>query len=182
MCASAEAGGEGTDLTDATAADGLRWLMPRDVRSDNAGRRPPEMRRSCQPKAVGCGAGPDNLCLATDAFCSCDKRKLEKTMTKDPIFPEEELLNELMELYQESERPLTREQLIRGLLETDWDSDEVCVATGLYEEIIAKGIAAPRQIDAALDGYADAVAKGEARKMTHYEWLKTTFVDPTKLQ
>jgi hypothetical protein len=40
-------------------------------------------------------------------------------MTKDLIFPEEELLNELMELYQESERPLTREQLIRGLLETD---------------------------------------------------------------
>jgi hypothetical protein len=35
-------------------------------------------------------------------------------MTKDLIFPEEELLNELMELYQESERPLTREQLIRG--------------------------------------------------------------------
>jgi hypothetical protein len=58
----------------------------------------------------------------------------------------------------------------------------VCVTTELYEEIIAKGMATPRQIDAALDGYVDAVAKEEAKKMTHYEWLKTTFVDPTKLQ
>jgi hypothetical protein len=79
MCASAEAGGEGMDLTDATAADGLRWLRPRDVRSDSAGRRPPEMRRSCQPKAIGCGGGPDNLCLATDAFCSCDNSENSKT-------------------------------------------------------------------------------------------------------
>jgi hypothetical protein len=69
MCASAAVDGEGMDLTDATAADGLQLLRPRDVRSDNAGRRPPEMRRSRQPKAVGCGGGPDNLCSATDAFC-----------------------------------------------------------------------------------------------------------------
>ena len=79
MGASAEAGGEGTDVTDATSTDGLRWLRPRDVRSDNAGRRPPEMRRSCQPNAVGCGGGPDNLCLATDAFCSCDNSENNKT-------------------------------------------------------------------------------------------------------
>ena len=68
MCTSVERGGEGTDFTDATAADGLWWLRPRDVRSDSADRRPPEMRRSCQPKAFGCDRGPDNLCLATDAF------------------------------------------------------------------------------------------------------------------
>jgi hypothetical protein len=68
-----------TDLTDGTAADGLRLLRPRDVRSDNAGRRPPEMRRSCQRKAVGYGGGPDNLCLATDAFCSCDNSENNKT-------------------------------------------------------------------------------------------------------
>ena len=103
-------------------------------------------------------------------------------MTMDPILLGEELLNELMELNQESERPLTPEQLIRGLLETDWDSDEVRVALELYEEIVAKGIATPRQIDAALDRHADAVAKGKAKKMTHYEWLKATFVDPTRLQ
>jgi hypothetical protein len=51
----------------------------------------------------------------------------------------------------------------------------------LYEEIVAKGIATPRQIDAALYRDADAVAKGEAKKMTHYESLKTTFVDSTRL-
>src|SRR6516164_7293743 len=68
-----------TDLTDATAGDGFRWLRPRDVRSDNAGRRPPEMRRSCQPKAVGCGGSPDNLCLVTDAFCYCDNSENIKT-------------------------------------------------------------------------------------------------------
>jgi hypothetical protein len=90
-------------------------------------------------------------------------------MTKTPIFPEEELLNELMEPNQESERPLTRERLIRGLLETDWDSDEVRVATELSKEIIAKGIATPRQIDAVLNRYVDPVAKPEAKKMTQYE-------------
>jgi hypothetical protein len=52
-------------------------------------------------------------------------------------------------------------------------------ALELYEEIVAKGLATPRQIDAALDRHADAFAKGEAQKLTHYEWLKTTFVDPT---
>jgi hypothetical protein len=104
------------------------------------------------------------------------------TKTKDPIFPGEELLNELMEFNQENERPLPPEQLIGILLEIDWDSDEVRVALELYEEIVAKDIATPRQIDAALDKHADAVAKGEAKKMTHYEWLKTTFVDPTRLQ
>src|SRR5215831_17589570 len=31
VCASAEADGEGTDLTEATTADGLRWLGPRDA-------------------------------------------------------------------------------------------------------------------------------------------------------
>jgi hypothetical protein len=93
----------------------------------------------------------------------------------------EELLNELMELNQENERPLPSEQLIRTFLGIDWNSDEVCVAMELYEEIVAKGIATPRQIDAALDRHADAVAKGEAKKMTHYEWLKTTFVDPARL-
>ena len=36
MRASAEASGEGMD---ATAADELQWLRPRDVRSDSAGRR-----------------------------------------------------------------------------------------------------------------------------------------------
>jgi hypothetical protein len=102
--------------------------------------------------------------------------------TKNPVSPGEELLNELMELDQENERPLLPEQLIHGLLEIDWDSDEVRIALELYEEIIAKGFARPRQIDAALDRYADAVAKGQARKMTHYEWLKTTFVDPTSFQ
>ena len=106
----------------------------------------------------------------------------EKTMTKDPILPEEELLNELMEINQENERPLAREQLIRALLEIDWDSDEVRIAAELYEDIVAKGMATARQIDAALDGYADAVAKGKAKKMTQYEWLKITFVDPTRFQ
>jgi hypothetical protein len=52
----------------------------------------------------------------------------------------------------------------------------------LYSEIIAKGFATPRQIDAALDRHGDALAKGEAKEMTHYEWLKTTFVDPTRFQ
>jgi hypothetical protein len=33
-------------------------------------------------------------------------------MTKNPIFPEEELLNELMEINQENERPLPPEQMI----------------------------------------------------------------------
>jgi hypothetical protein len=69
ICASAEAGGEGTD---ATAADGSWWLKPRDVRNDSAGRRP-------SPKAVGCRGGPDNLCLATDAFCSCDNSENNRT-------------------------------------------------------------------------------------------------------
>jgi hypothetical protein len=100
-------------------------------------------------------------------------------MTKDPVL--EEPLDELMELNQEKERPLPPKQLRRGLLEIDWHSDEVRVALELYEEIIAKGLATPGQIDAALDTYGDAVAKGEAKKMTHYEWLKTTFVDPTRL-
>jgi len=103
-------------------------------------------------------------------------------MTKDPILLGEELLNELMELNQENERPMPPEQLIRLFLEIDWDSDEARVALELYDEIVAKGIATPRQIDAALDRYADAVAKGEAKKMTHYGWLKATFVDPSRLQ
>ena len=34
---------------------------------------------SCQPKAVGCGGGPENLCLATDTFCSCDTSENNKT-------------------------------------------------------------------------------------------------------
>jgi indolepyruvate decarboxylase len=93
----------------------------------------------------------------------------EKTMTKDPILPEEG-------------NPLAPEQLIRALLEIDWDSGEVRIALELYEEIVANGIATPRQIDAALDRYVDAVAKGEAKKLTHYEWLKTAFVDPTRFQ
>jgi hypothetical protein len=103
-------------------------------------------------------------------------------MTKAPNLPEEKLLNELMEINQENERPLAREQLIRALLEIDWDSDEVRIAAELYEEIVAKGMATARQIDAALDRYADAVAKGKAKKMTQYEWLKITFVDPTRFQ
>jgi hypothetical protein len=102
-------------------------------------------------------------------------------MTKESILAAEELLNELMERNQENERPLPPEQLVRVFLEIDWDSDEVRVAMELYEEIVATGIATPRQIDAALDRHADAVAKGEAKKMGHYEWLKATFVDP-KLQ
>jgi hypothetical protein len=104
-------------------------------------------------------------------------------MTTKPTSPgEEELLNELMKVNQEYERPLSLEQLIGGLLAIDWDSDEVRIALELYEEIIAKGIATRLQIDAALDGYVDAVAKGEVKEMTHYEWLKITFVDPTRLQ
>jgi hypothetical protein len=87
-----------------------------------------------------------------------------------------------MERNQENERPLPPEQLIMALLEIDWDSDEVRIAMELYVEIVARGVATPRQIDAALDRDADAVAKGEAKKMTHYEWLKTTFVDSTRLQ
>ena len=103
-------------------------------------------------------------------------------MTKSPILPGEELLNELTELNQENERPLPPEQLVGALLETDWDSDEVRIAMELYEEIIANGFATPRQVDAALDRYGDALAKGEAKKMTHYEWLKTTFVDSNRFQ
>jgi hypothetical protein len=68
-------------------------------------------------------------------------------MTKSPILPGEELLNELMELNQENERPLPPEQLIGALLEIDWASDEVRIAMELYEEIIANGFATPRQID-----------------------------------
>jgi hypothetical protein len=102
-------------------------------------------------------------------------------MTKNPVLPGEELLNELMELNQENEKPLSLEQLIRGVLEIDWDSDEERIASELFEEILAKGFATPRQMDAALDKYADALAKGEAKKMTYYEWLKT-FVDSTRLQ
>jgi hypothetical protein len=40
------------DLTDATTAEVLQWLGLRDVRSDNAGRRAPETRRSRQPKRL----------------------------------------------------------------------------------------------------------------------------------
>jgi hypothetical protein len=103
-------------------------------------------------------------------------------MTKNPVLPGEELLNELIELDQENERPLPPEELIGALLEIDWDSDEVRIAMELYREIIAKGFATPRQMDAALDRHGDALAKGEAKEMTHYEWLKTTFVDPTRFQ
>jgi hypothetical protein len=84
------------------------------------------------------------------------------TKTKDSILLGEELLNEVMERNQENERPMPPEQLIRVVLEIDWDSDEVRVAMELYEEIVATGIATPRQIDAALDRHADAVAEGEA--------------------
>jgi hypothetical protein len=103
-------------------------------------------------------------------------------MTKNLVLPGEELLKELMELDQENERPLPSEQLIGAFLEIDWDSDEVRIALELRAEIIAKDLATPRQINAALDKYGDALAKGEAKKMTHYEWLKTTFVDPTRFQ
>jgi hypothetical protein len=82
-------------------------------------------------------------------------------MTKNPILSGEELLNELMELSQENERPLAPEQLIKAVRGMDWDSDEVRIAAELYQEMIAKGIATPRQIDAALDRYVGAVAKGE---------------------
>jgi hypothetical protein len=77
--------------------------------------------------------------------------------------PGEELLNELIELDQRNERPLPPAQLIRAFLEIDSDSDEVRIALELYEEIIAKGFGSPRQIDAALDRYADAVAVGHFR-------------------
>jgi hypothetical protein len=87
-----------------------------------------------------------------------------------------------MKINQEYERPLSLEQLIGGLLEIDWDSDEERMTAELYEEINAKGFATPRQIDAALDRYVNALTKGEVKRMTYYEWLKTTFVDPTRLQ
>ncbi len=103
-------------------------------------------------------------------------------MTKAPMLQMEELLNELMELDQQNEIPLTSQQLINALLEIDWDSDEGRIAMELYEEIIATGLASSREINSALDAYADALARGEAKKMTHYEWLKTTFVDPGRLQ
>ena len=103
-------------------------------------------------------------------------------MTTKPILPKEEPLNELMKVNQEYERPLSPEQLIRGLLEIDWDSDEGRIAMELYEEIVAKGLASPPQINSALDRYMDALARGEAKKMTRYEWLKTTFVDPSNFQ
>ena len=47
----------------------------------------------------------------------------EKTVAKNSIFPEQELLNELMELNQERERPLASKQSIRVLQEIDGDSD-----------------------------------------------------------
>ena len=101
-------------------------------------------------------------------------------MTKDPILPVWELLNELVELDRQNERPLGPELLIKALLEIDWDSDEGRIAMELYEEIVAKGLASPPHINSALDRYMDALARGEAKKMTRYEWLKTTFVDPTR--
>jgi hypothetical protein len=101
-------------------------------------------------------------------------------MTKNPVW--QELRDELMELNQENERPLPPEQLIRTSLKMDWDGDAARMEMELSEEIVANGLATPPQIDAALDRYADAVAKGEAKKMTHYEWLKTTFVDSTRVQ
>jgi hypothetical protein len=103
-------------------------------------------------------------------------------MTKDPILPVWELLNELVELDRQNERPLGPELLIKALLEIDWDSDEGRIAMELYEEIVAKGLASPPQINSALDRYMDALARGEAKKMTRYEWLKTTFVDPSNFQ
>jgi hypothetical protein len=51
----------------------------------------------------------------------------------------EELLNELMDLNQENERPLPSEQLIKTFLGIGWNSDEVCIAMELCEEIVAKG-------------------------------------------
>jgi hypothetical protein len=94
MGASAEAGGEGTDVTDATSTDGLRWLRPRASRSDNAGRRPPEMRRSRQLKALGCAERSDNLCLATDVFCSCDNSENNKT-TRDRLVEDDYMVKTL---------------------------------------------------------------------------------------
>jgi hypothetical protein len=111
-----------------------------------------------------------------------ERQYRRRQMTKDPVLQMRELLNELMELNQEYERPLAPEQLIRALLEMDWGGDEGRRAAELYEEIIAKGLASPLQINSALDRYADAVARGEAKKMTNYEWLKTTFVDSTRFQ
>jgi hypothetical protein len=55
------------------------WLRPRDVRTDDGVRRPREMRRSCQRKAVGSSGDPDSLYLATDAFCSDDNNENNKT-------------------------------------------------------------------------------------------------------
>jgi hypothetical protein len=49
---------------------------------------------------------------------------------------------------------------------------------GIYEEIVAKGIATPRQIDAALDRHADAVAKGRksvARTRACIWWILTHY-------
>jgi hypothetical protein len=60
-------------------AIGAGLLRPRAVRNDSAGRRPPEMRQSRQPKVVGCGGSPDNLCLATDVYCSCGNSENNKT-------------------------------------------------------------------------------------------------------
>jgi hypothetical protein len=51
------------------------WLRPREVRSGDAAHRPREMRRSCQPKAVGYDEDPDSLYLATDPLCSGDNNE-----------------------------------------------------------------------------------------------------------
>ena len=55
------------------------WLKPRDVRTDDGVRRPPEMRLPCRLEAVGLSGDPDSLYLVTDAFCFDDSNENNKT-------------------------------------------------------------------------------------------------------
>jgi hypothetical protein len=61
-------------------------------------------------------------------------------MTKKPLCPGEELLNELMKRNQEHERPLSLEQLIWGLLEIDWDSEEVRIALSYTKKSLRRAL------------------------------------------
>jgi hypothetical protein len=53
-------------------------LKPRDFRTDDGARQPPEMRLPCRLKAVGLSGDPDSLYLVTDAFCSDEHNKTKR--------------------------------------------------------------------------------------------------------
>ena len=66
------------------------WLRPRDVRTDDGVRRPREMRRSCQLKAVGSSEDSDSLYLVTDEFCSGGTTKqpnTHNTESREVLYP-----------------------------------------------------------------------------------------------